>query len=219
MTTSEASNKERDPEFDAMRAVYTALKDLDAAAQNRVLDYVFKRLKLTHNAFEPEAPGTSFSPQKLAEEVQETTGAADDGTRKEDEDSLAGVSSVAQKWIRRNGLTAAQLSKIFSLGLDQIELVARSVPGTGKKNRMRNVLLLSCTASYLGTGAARTDDETLRESLAHYNAYDAANFARDIRALGPEVSGSKESGYTLTARGLAAAADLIKEMTTARKSN
>jgi hypothetical protein len=218
MTPSETSSDERDPEFDAMRAVYTALKDLDAAAQNRVLEYVFKRLKLKRDALEPEPPGASFSPRKLAEEVQGTTSESDQRARDEDENGLSGVSPVAQKWIRRNGLTAAQLSKVFSLGLDQIEVVARSVPGSGKKNRMRNVLLLSGAAAYLGTGAARTDDATLRESLAHYNAYDGANFARDIKGLAPEVSGSKESGYTLTARGLAAAADLIKEMT-AEKAN
>jgi len=33
----------------------------------------------------------------------------------------------------RNGLEAEKLSAIFSLGIDEIDLVAKSVPGKGKK--------------------------------------------------------------------------------------
>jgi hypothetical protein len=200
-----------DAEFEAMRAIYAALKDLDADAQKRVLDYVTKRLSLSFET-RNERAGSSFSPRELAEEVAEKRdGPPDDAEDAGDE--FEGVSPVAQKWARRNGLTAAQLFKLFSLGVDEIELVAKSVPGSSKREKMHSVLLLTGAASYLGTGAARMTDEKVRETLGHYNAYDASNFATYMKAFAPEVTGSKDGGYVLTARGLAAAAELVKQAT------
>lgn len=37
-----------------------------------------------------------------------------------------------------------------------------------------------------------------------------ANFAAHLKSFSSEVGGNKESGYTLTARGLAAATDIVK---------
>ena len=211
--TSEPTTPEQDLEFEAMRAVYGALKDLEPAAQDRVLDYVFRRLGLKRDQSAPEQPGASFSPRELAAEARASR-PADASASEEPDEALAGVSAVAQKWIRRNGLTPAQLSRIFSLGLETIDVVANAVPGKNKKDKMRSVILLTGTAAYLGTGAARTNYEGVKEALGHYNAYDGANYATYIKEMAAEISGSKESGYTLTARGLAAAAELVKEMTT-----
>ena len=200
-----------DPEFSAMRAVYDALRNLDKDSQNRVLEYAIKRLGLKRDTSEREESGSSFSPRQLAEEVRERPEAAVDELDVEDE--LSGVSPIARKWIRRNGLSVNQLSELFSLGLDSIDLVARSVPGQNKKEKMRSVLLMTGAAAYLGAGVARVDDAAFREALSHYNAYDGKNFSHYLKDWAPEVSGSKESGYTLTARGLAAAAELIKGIT------
>ena len=215
MTTEKPAGTEVDSEFEAMRSVYLSLRELDVAAQNRVLDYVFQRLGLKRERDAVE-PGASFSPRELAQEMKEGMASpAEDGEAGSD-DELAGVSPVALKWIRRNGLTAGQLSSVFSLGLDDIDLVARSVPGKNKKEKMRNVLLLSGAAGYLGTGAARADDDKVREALGHYNAYDGTNFASYMKDLSAEVAGTKGTGYSLTARGLAAAAELIKSMAPAK---
>jgi hypothetical protein len=120
-----------------------------------------------------------------------------------------------KKWVVRNGLSATQLSPVFSLGLDDIDLVARAVPGKSKRERHKNVVLLLGIASYLSNGSARMDDARLREALEHYNAYDPPNFAKYMKEFAPDVSGSRENGYTLTARGLAAGADIVREMTAA----
>jgi hypothetical protein len=190
-----------DAELEAMRLIYNALKDLQPDAQDRVVDYVSKRL----------SRGSSFSPRELAQELEQkpAQSAAPDVDTEENE--FQGVSPVARKWARRNSLSADQLSKLFSLGADEIELVAKSVPGSSKRERMHSVLLLSGAASYLGTGAARVAYQQLKETLGHYNAYDSANFATYIKDFAAEVGGSKDSGYALTARGLAAAAELIKK--------
>lgn len=199
-----------DAEFEAMRAIYAALKDLESDAQERVIDYVTNRLALVRDKFNERA-GSSFSPRELVQELEQKGEQLADEGAKGGADEFEGVSPVAQKWARRNGLASSQLSNLFSLGIDEIELVAKSVPGSSKRQRMHSVILLSGAASYLGTGVARVAYDKLKETLGHYNAYDSANFATHIKDFAPEVGGSKESGYVLTARGLAAAAELIKQ--------
>src|SRR5262249_48578505 len=125
---------------------------------------------------------------------------------KDDDKELEGISPVARKWMRRNGLTATQLSNIFSLGVDEIDLVAKTVPGgKNKKEKMRNVFLLKGVAAYLGGGVARFTHEQAKETCLHYDAYDVKNFATYLKGMQSEVSGSKDTAYQLSARGLASA--------------
>lgn len=212
MTTSERQN-DVDPEFDAMRVVYLALKDLDVDSQNRVLDYVLRRLSLTREDVGYERAGSSFSPRELAHEVQEEVQDATSGSTDSTGDELEGISPIAQKWIRRNGLTVSQLSRIFSLGIDDIDLVTKSISGKNKKEKMRKVILLVGVAAYLGSGVARVTHDAIKEALGHYNAYDVANFAAYMKDLASEVTGSKEEGYQLTQRGLASGAEIVNELT------
>jgi hypothetical protein len=199
-----------DPEFTAMHSVYVALKDLDAPAQNRVLDYVFRRLSLTRDYgvadFQADSGGTAGAAvQASGEQVQQAQ-------RGEEADGLEGISSVAQKWIRRNGLTTKTLSNLFSLGVDEIDLVANKVPGKNKKQKLRNIVLLLGVASYLGTGAARINNPRLKEACGHYGAQDPTNFARYMKELSAYVTGNREGGYSLTPKGMTAATELVKEM-------
>lgn len=209
--TDSVQDQNVDPELDAMRTVFAVLRSLDSAAQQRVIDYVTRRLDLVTALRQSEAVGSSFSPRELAQEAREQPPLADDTAS--DDDELAGVSPVARKWVVRNSLSANQLSAVFSLGLDEIDLVARSIPGKSKRERHKNVLLLAGVASYLSSGSARVEDASLREALGHYNAYDQPNFAKYMKEFAPDVSGTRENGYILTARGLAAAAEVIREMT------
>jgi len=203
-----------DPEFNAMRVVYDALKDLDANAQKRVLDYVLRRLSLDTDEFLTERSGSTFSPSELARENEDPKANAPASTRgAASEEEFDGVSPIAQRWIRRNGLTAEQLSKLFTLGIEEIDLIAKTITGTTKKDKMRSVALLTGVAAYLGSGVAQVEHEALKEALNHYNAYDVTNFSKYIKDMAGEISGSKETGYTLTARGLAAAAEIVNELT------
>lgn len=194
-----------DPEFEAMRTVYAALRDLDQPAQNRVLDYVSRRLSLRRANTE----SVSTIPLVAIADT-ETNTPGDDPDANHHETGLEGVSPVAQRWMRRNGLTSTALSHLFSLGVDEIDLVAKSVPGKTAKDRMRSVLLLKGAASYLGSGVARVSFEELKEACVHYDAYDSSNFSKYMGSLASEASGTKESGYTVTTRGLAAATEMIK---------
>jgi hypothetical protein len=149
--------------------------------------------------------------------------AADEPAAEEVDDEpngdLEGVSPVPKKWIVRNGLQPQQLSAIFSIGSDEIDLVADSVPGKNKTDRLHNVFLLKGIAAYLATGAARFTHEAVKETCLHYDAFDATNFARSFQSFSSEVSGTRESGYTLNPRGLARATDLLKSMVYSKSSS
>jgi hypothetical protein len=196
------------PEIDAYRTVYLALKPLDPPAQLRVLRYSAEMLGVKF-----EIPGAERRTSNDHEEHQPSdltpTISTPDVQASED---IEGINAVALKWMRRSNLNSKSLQALFSLGIDEIDLVAKSVPGTSKRERMRNVLLLKAIAAYLGTGAARVAYEQLKEASLHYSAYDANNFAAHIKSFASDVGGTKESGFTLTARGLTAATDLIREM-------
>jgi hypothetical protein len=112
----------------------------------------------------------------------------------------------------QSGIEPSKLQQLFSLGIDEIDLVAKNVPGSSKRERLRNVILLKGVAAYLSMGAPRISSEQLKEASLHYNAYDVANHARYIKEFAADVGGTKEAGYTLTARGLTAATELVKEL-------
>jgi len=198
-----------DPEIAAISEVYAALQELDSDAQSRVLKYVADKLRLT-DQIQPSARKTHTSEP---DETGETKVGTEQTEPKADDDAdLEGISPAGKKWITRSGLKTNQLSSIFSIGGDEIDLIAKSVPGDSKSKRMRSVILLKGLASYLGSGAARLTDQEVRETCLHYNALDAGNFATIIKGLASEVTGSKETGYSLSARGQASATEMIKSM-------
>lgn len=198
-----------DPEILAISQVNSALRSLDAAAQRRVLDYVARKLNVRIDSDSSLAGASGASrdydemPQRR-ESFREESQAADD--------DLDGISPVAKKWMRRSGFSADQLGKVFSLGVDDIDLVAKKVPGTSKRDKMRSVILLKGVAEYLATGAARVTYEKVREACLHYGAFDNTNFSKYLKSMASEVSGAKDTGYTITARGLTSATELVTEL-------
>lgn len=199
-----------DPEFAAMRQVYASLKDLDINAQNRVLDYVARRLSLARDVAEPDRPPAALRGAGEAA-IEAAPSKQVDGSH--ETESVEGVSPIALKWMRRNELSGKTLSSLYSLGIEDIDLVAKSVPGKSNADRVRSVALLLGIAGYLSSGAARFADDKLREACGHYNAYDVANFSKHLKAIAALVSGTRENGYTLTSRGITDATNLIKSMT------
>lgn len=191
-----------DPEITAITVIYAALEPLDDQGRNRVLDYVTAKLglRLGPRTLPPEVEPHTPGDDRLPEEHEGST----------DNDS-DGISPVALKWMKRTGLTTDVLSNWFSLGLDEIDLVAKSVPGDTKKERMRSVLLLKGIAAYLAFGAARVPHDQVKEACLHYGAYDGSNFATYLKSFASDVGGTKESGYTLTAKGITAATELLRQ--------
>ncbi len=198
---------DEDLEFAAMRSVYEALEPLDEGARERVWNYVRGRLDMRPGDDGEDPPRVDPSDGNRGQRFDTSR---DD--RSENDGVLDGVSPVALKWMKRSSLSAEDLSKVFSIELDEIDLITTSVPGRSKRERMHNVFRLCAMAAYLGSGAARVSAENLKEACQHYDAYDVTNHSKSINKLGREISGTKESGYTLTATGITSATKLIKQM-------
>ncbi len=206
MSTRPSQNP-ADPEIEAIRVIYNVLSPLDAQAQARVIKYAIGKLGI-HSEFSRPFQATGGQEVPATEEAA----AAEDRATGGRVDPSDGINPVARKWMARAGFSSAQLGNLFSLGGDEIDLITDSVPGKSKTQRMRSVLLLKAVAAYLSGGAARVSHDELKETCLHYDAFDSANFARHLKEFSAEVSGTKESGYTLTARGLAAATKLVRQI-------
>lgn len=193
------------PEAQAITLVYQALEPLSKEAQARVTNYVFQMLGIT-KTYMPEQyePRLEEQPQSYAVS-QEPSGS-------NEEYGLEGVSPIAKKWMIRNGLDVNGLSSLFSIGGDEIDIIVNDVPGGSKRERMHNVFLLKGIAAYLATGAARFTYDQVKDTCTHYKAYDVANYASYVKSFAADVSGSKSSEYSLTARGLSNGTELVKQI-------
>lgn len=194
-------------EINAIRDIVVALEKVEAPARTRVLKYAADMLGITlATSMHNEADRNESS------SYQERSTFDTPPPEPRQENEIEGINPVAIKWMKRSGFDPSELQKLFSLGQDEIDLVTKDVPGKSKRERMRNVLLLKAIAAYLGTGAARVMFEQLKEACLHYKAYDATNFATHLRSVSADASGTKETGFTLTPRGLSAATDLVKSL-------
>ena len=139
---------ESDPEITAIGSVYKALGGLAPEAQARVLKYVSDKLSISASieVIEGAPPRPTEEPVRVTNAVQEQTKGAEDG--------LEGISPAGRKWMTRNGIHSTPLSTIFSIGGDEIDLIASDVPGKNKKDKMHSVFLLKGIAAYLGSGAS-----------------------------------------------------------------
>lgn len=216
-----------DAELAAMAAVFNALRSLDVEAQNRVLEYVERRLGVQRAVVLPSKKNdlpyqTPPEQTRTDENARPTTEKASSSGEKDhepaDDGELDGVSPIARKWMVRNGLTSEQVSSLFSLGVDEIDLVAPNVPGKSTRDRLHNVILLQGVAAYLNGGAPRVENDKLKEAMHHYDADVGRNFAAYMKDWASEFSGSRTAGITLTTRGLNSAKELVKQMTGASAS-
>lgn len=198
---------ELDPEIAAIGEVFAALKGLESEAQSRVLLYVAQKLKIEGATLVTET-SSKRSDEDQREEAADERGAQ---TKQEAQDELEGVSPPGKKWMTRSGFRATALSKVFSLS-DEIDLIAETVPGESNRQRVRSVFLLKGMAAYLASGAARFSHEQIKEACLHYDAYDATNFSTYVKSISSEVSGTKDTGYTLTPRGINSATEMVKKM-------
>ncbi|BBO32591.1 hypothetical protein [Lacipirellula parvula] len=197
-----------DPELQALTSVNSALQGLDGDAQKRVLDYVAKKLGLDLDTSHSNRTRDGFE----APFANEPGTRADTQSSGDTDDELDGISPVAKKWMRRSGLSINELGQIFSLGVDDIDVVAKSVPGSSVRERVRSVTLLKGLTSYLSSGVARITSEQIKEACLHYDAYDGGNHSKYIKSIAAELNANKVGEFTLTARGITSATELVKQM-------
>ncbi len=119
----------------------------------------------------------------------------------------------AKLWMRQHGVTADQIGHVFHNEGGTFELIAASIPGSGKAKQMMSVYLLKGIAALLSTGEPKIVDKEARAAAENHGCYDQPNHSNNFKQNRQNyLGGSKESGWTLTGPGHKAAADLIKSM-------
>ncbi len=183
-------------ETDVMSAIDQALKSLDdPEARSRVLAWVVAK----HGG--RTQPTVPFQASRAVHQARRA------------EENATELSKPAQLWLKRSGIEDDdRLAAIVSVDQSDIDVVASDIPGDSVKARMHNVFLLRGVAEYLKGGEFKFTDEQIRSTCRHYGAYDADNFSQYLKSFEGEVSGTRKTGYALTAKGQRAAVQLLRAM-------
>src|SRR5437764_1453639 len=105
-----------DPEIAAMNVVVNAIKDLESASQQRVIEYAITRFNLSGL---PTRQGAVDGELPEEDTTLKTSDAGNSGSVDLPplaDDGIEGINPVAKKWMTRNGLSGEALGKLFSLG-------------------------------------------------------------------------------------------------------
>jgi hypothetical protein len=136
------------------------------------------------------------------------------GAAEEDHDDGAGGDHPVHrsKWMKQYGVSAEELDQVFHFNSDgSFDLL--DAPGKSKKEQMLNTYILAGLGKYLSSGGDRGfDDATARQFCETIRCYDQANHAAHLKNRGPEFTGDKNKGYSLTNPGVKRGAALVKEV-------
>lgn len=175
----------------AMSKVVELLSPLSSEERKRVVQAAFALLG------EGAAPNSSSQ-------------ASDDHAEEVSSGTLPKMPATASSWLKRTGLTQDQLEQHLYFEGGTAKVI--SLPG-GTSKRIRQVMntyLMQGLAAFLSTGEPSFTDKEARELCEHFGCYDATNHAKYVKDFGNKITGSKTSGWKLTAPGLTAAAELVK---------
>lgn len=130
----------------------------------------------------------------------------------DDNDASASLSPRTRAWMKQHNVSQEELQQVFQLDGGTADIIAGEILGKNKKEKTLNAYILVGLSKLLSTGAASFDDKAARALCVSLGCYDESNHAATIKDKGNEFSGTKDSGWTLTAPGLKRAAALVKEI-------
>ncbi len=116
------------------------------------------------------------------------------------------------RWIKQNGISKSQLDQIFDHGKDGWEIIVGNAPGNSAKDQVIAIYLFMGVRAFLETGESFFDDKATRARCNVFGCYDPKHHVENLDGMGNKLSGNKEQGWKLTAPGMLAAAELIKQI-------
>lgn len=127
--------------------------------------------------------------------------------------STSGVPDVVKPFLTANAITTDILEKVFHPAGPGAQLLASSIPGNGKANKLVGLSLLLCVRQALETGAFTCTLKSLREMAVHYDCYDSANFSATLKS-NKNYYNPREKGadLELSGPGRKKAGDIIKSL-------
>ena len=139
-------------------------------------------------------------------------GASTAGVYTEDDSvDINGLGPRARKWLQKYSISSEQLEHVFHFDGGNVELLDIEVPGNSKRQQTVNSYLLVGAKQFIATDEPKFDDKSAMEYCKRNGCHDSANHATNRNAIGNRVSGSKNTGYSLSVPGLKEAADVIKQ--------
>lgn len=123
--------------------------------------------------------------------------------------SLGDFNGKARMWMKQNNLTSDEIEQAFHLNGGAAEVIME-IPGDNKKLKTLNAYLLTGASNLIASGEAKFADKEARDLCTKSGCYDATNHATILKDKGTDFTGSKSTGWTLTAPGLKRAATLVK---------
>ena len=96
--------------------------------------------------------------------------------------AVGGVPDVVKPFLTANAITTEILEKVFHPTGPGAQLLASSIPGNGKANKLVSLSLLLCVKQALESGSFTCTLKELRELAVHYDCYDSANFSETLKA-------------------------------------
>lgn len=137
---------------------------------------------------------------------------ASPGGKEEADGALDGdrPAHVAQ-WMKQNGVSDEELDQVFHFNDDgSVDLL--DAPGGSKKEKTLNTYILTGLGKYLATKERTFDDATARAFCDTFGCYDQANHSVYLKSRGPEFTGDKNKGFSLTNPGIKRGGALVKEV-------
>jgi hypothetical protein len=122
-----------------------------------------------------------------------------------------GYGAEASTWLKQNNVSADELDLVFHFGADGTFDI-HDAPGKSRKEKTLNAYVLTGLGKYLTTGQREFDDALARGFCHTIGCYDNANHATYLKDKGPEFTGDKSKGYTLTNPGMKKGRMLVKAM-------
>ena len=123
------------------------------------------------------------------------------------------VPDAVKPFLTANAITTEILEKVFHPTGPGAQLLASSIPGTGKANKLVSLSLLLSVKQALESGSFTCTLKELRELAVHYDCYDSPNFAKTLKA-NKNYYNPREKGadLELSGSGRKKAGEIIKSI-------
>lgn len=176
---------------DIAAKIYDLLEPLDAQTRTKVLQGV---LGLLGDSAVPEGSSTPATAHMVA------------GLGHASSRHVTGAK--AQAWMGKHGLTDELLERVFHFD-GQCEVIT-APQGKNKREQTINAYVLIGAQHLLQNDDSKFSDASAVALCKKLGCLDQANHALTRTKFGNRLTGSKDTGYTLTVPGLDQAATLIK---------
>ncbi len=137
------------------------------------------------------------------------------GLNESDDTGESECGPKVKRWMKRNNISLEHIEELFHIENGVVEIIAGDIPGSGKKQQTERCYLLSGIRSYLETDEPKFTESEVVELCKHMGCHDSANHYKTRGGLGKYVAGKKQTGFTLPAPGLKAAAALVVQLSNA----